>query len=1118
MKTIKRIHKDINYKPVLMTGVLILCVLLLSIGFSSLSTNLNASSSAIVRLVKDIRVTGAVLETTSSSGASNWSEYDVNNLIASVNLPNSSSTVSYDVEVTNISNVEMGILTVTGLPENLTYSISNYNLKDTLCDDTNSTQCKLGSTTTLHVTVGYKNNGFDSSNTTYRFNMNFDFKEVYNITYRGFNNTSSLPSTILDGETKNITFNSNTGIPANVSVSNATGSYSSPNLTLSSAEGAVTVTRYFSITYHDFTGDTSGLISSVSPDGATINFNSTTGIPDAVMVSGATFRYNPTTHVLTLSNVASNVSVTMAVDGDVEITSVTRYAISNVVENSNPQITNNGQGIAFDLGVTANQINYNDEFYVTYAVVVTNDSVYEQKVLASNFTPSIVGSGTPPVVSYNITDANGNSAVNATIPPKTSETYYLTIVVEPQEQGSWGVEGETEVNTAPTGAVTGSISGSNQGDLTGSNIRTHFVASINNTFEEAKTFTIRIDDSKFKVVDSSGNDIQSMTIAANTTNTYDFYIENLNENHFIVTPYPLNINIFYDGDDTSIGIVELAVDRDPNLVDLEAPTISDLTATITSAQKEILVSWKGNDNGTIKNFVVETYSSDANGNGTRIKQETVAGSTNGTVVNYTATVPTDDAYYFFKVYGIDQDENSASTAEITGCQETSGHCSKSSNQKYKWNFVVTLSLNNATSSKGTTVTNGTRRTVTFNAPYDSNIDTVLSGAGNDYNAPSSISSATITYANGTTEDLPSGNSSQTAYNYNTNSHALNVYHITGDVNISASGSSTCLAEGTKILMADGTYKKIEDIKYDDLLAVWNYDTGELTYEYPLWIETEQVANQKIRVTFTNGVYIDFVGNHAIYNTDINMFVHVLDDPNFKVGTHVAMLQDGKLVNTTVKSIKIINGKVKYYFVGSTTYYNVFANGILTSDHTLMISNLYGFEDNAIWPKEKDLILQDRNNLLDYSYFEDVIPYYMYKGFRVREAGYLVNNNFIALDEFKRYIITFVMNPLTLKNPITIKNNRYWMVTTSEDIVNNQNKSSYLRKEGSIYTLPKSNKDNFIGWLNTADNIMYKPGDKVVVAHGLYFKALYDNNSSSNYKSEYEKRFIYNQDKYFNGIE
>ena len=150
MKTIKRIHKDINYKPVLMTGVLILCVLLLSIGFSSLSTNLNASSSAIVRLVKDIRVTGAVLETTSSSGASNWSEYDVNNLIASVNLPNSSSTVSYDVEVTNISNVEMGILTVTGLPENLTYSISNYNLKDTLCDDTNSTQCKLGSTTTLH--------------------------------------------------------------------------------------------------------------------------------------------------------------------------------------------------------------------------------------------------------------------------------------------------------------------------------------------------------------------------------------------------------------------------------------------------------------------------------------------------------------------------------------------------------------------------------------------------------------------------------------------------------------------------------------------------------------------------------------------------------------------------------------------------------------------------------------------------------------------------------------------------------------------------------------------------------------------------------------------------------
>ena len=126
--------------------------------------------------------------------------------------------------------------------------------------------------------------------------------------------------------------------------------------------------------------------------------------------------------------------------------------------------------------------------------------------MATNFTPHIVGSGNVPNVTYNITDVNGDPILNTTIAPKTSETYYLTINVVPQEQGTWGVEGESSVETFENGAVTGSISGSTQGDVTGSNIA-HFTATIGNTYDTAKTFTFTIDDSKFRVVNSSGNAI-----------------------------------------------------------------------------------------------------------------------------------------------------------------------------------------------------------------------------------------------------------------------------------------------------------------------------------------------------------------------------------------------------------------------------------------------------------------------------------------------------------------------------------------------------------------------------------------------------------------------------------
>ena len=1085
---IKKRYKHKNKKFSIIISSLVMCVLFLTIGFSSFSNNLSIGASAIVRVEKDIRVGSITVSNSTSSAYSNWEDYNVDSISASVGLPSQNSSITYDVVVTNIGNTEMGILSITGLPSNLTYSISNYNLKDTLCDDHTSTQCKLGAVSTLHITIGYKDNGYNSNNVNYNLNMKFDFKRVYSITYSGFSDTTGLPTTILEGDTKNITFNSTTGIPVDVDVNNASGSYSRPSLTLSNASGDILITRYFSVTYVDFPGDTSGLISKISPSGGTISFNSTTGIPEMLTVSGASDSYNASTHTLTLTSVTSNVTITMLQDGVVEIKSITRTDISNVTENNNPEISSDGQTITFDLGVTVDQSNENEDFYVKYAIVIDNDSVHEQKVLAANFTPHIVGTGNVPNVTYTITDANDNSVINATIAPKTSETYYLTINIEPQEHGTWGVEGETSVDTAQNGVISGSISGSNEGDLRGSKTTAKFTASVSNTFDTAKTFTFSIDDSRFSIVDSSGNAISSMNIAANTTDTYDFYIKNLNGHEFISSPVDLNINIDYDSKTSSIGLVQLLVDTDSGITDDKAPVISNLSATQTSTEKEILVSFSGTDDDVITNYYVETYSSNASGNGTRINRETLAGAANGVQVNYTATVPNDDAYYYFKVYGEDKNGNIASAEDISSCSTDSGYCSRTANEKYKWNFVVKLVLTNATSSKGTVSTSGNVRTYTINATYDSNVDTTLAGAGNYY-APQSISSAKITYPNGNTEDLPSGNSSQTAYSYS--SSTLNVYHITGDITIEASGY-TCFAEGTKILMADGSYKNVEDIDYDDLLAVWNYDTGELTSEYPLWIENEHVANEINRVTFADNSYIDFVGNHAVYSTDKNEFVDILDKENFKVGTHVAKLKNNKLVNTTVTNIERINKKVKYYFVGSTTYYNVFANNILTTDQNLMISNLYGFDDNAKWPKEKEQFMADKSNLLDYSYFEDVLPYYLYKGFRVREAGYLINNNMVTLDAFKVYINTLIINPKMIRNPITNNGNRYWMVTTSEDNVRETNKAMFLQKEGSTYILPESREKGFKGWYNTSDNQVYQPGDKIEVSHGIHFKAVYTN--------------------------
>ncbi len=155
--------------------IIALVVLTLTIGFSAYQANLVVDAGALVRIQKDIRITGVIASNTSSDGISNWEEYNVSNISSSINLPNSDSTVTYRVTIKNIGNIEAGILKITGLPDNLKYTLSNYNLEDPLCDDNDSTKCKLGSTTTIEITIGYNENGYDSSSTTQVFNMNFDF-------------------------------------------------------------------------------------------------------------------------------------------------------------------------------------------------------------------------------------------------------------------------------------------------------------------------------------------------------------------------------------------------------------------------------------------------------------------------------------------------------------------------------------------------------------------------------------------------------------------------------------------------------------------------------------------------------------------------------------------------------------------------------------------------------------------------------------------------------------------------------------------------------------------------------------------------------------------------------
>ena len=200
-------------------------VLSLSIGYSAFNSVLHVSeASAVVRAQKDIRVTGINVNSSSNGGLSNTEDYNVKSISTNTYLPNQNSTVTYTVEVTNFGNVRMEILDIFNLPSNLTYTIDNYTLDTPICDDNNTNKCMLGAVKTFTITIGYRDNGFDSSNTNYDLNIGIDFEEYdyYDLTINSIPNDALITLTTTEGTytgTGSITHRVKAGTSASYEVS-----------------------------------------------------------------------------------------------------------------------------------------------------------------------------------------------------------------------------------------------------------------------------------------------------------------------------------------------------------------------------------------------------------------------------------------------------------------------------------------------------------------------------------------------------------------------------------------------------------------------------------------------------------------------------------------------------------------------------------------------------------------------------------------------------------------------------------------------------------------------------------------------------------------------------------
>lgn len=165
--------------------------------------------------------------------------------------------------------------------------------------------------------------------------------------------------------------------------------------------------------------------------------------------------------------------------------------------------------------------------------------------------------------------------------------------------------------------------------------------------------------------------------------------------------------------------------------------------------------------------------------------------------------------------------------------------------------------------------------------------------------------------------------------------------------IEVQSTNKCFTRDTKITLSDKSYKKVQDITYNDELLVWNFDKGQYDVSKPLWIKKTQTANYYYKVVLEDGKTLKLVGDdgkcHRLFCKEEGKFISATDMIGKTTYTEESSF-------CKVISCERVEEVVEYYNIITKTHINLFADGVLTS---CRYNNMYPIVDMKFVKPEKE---------------------------------------------------------------------------------------------------------------------------------------------------------------------
>jgi len=146
----------------------------------------------------------------------------------------------------------------------------------------------------------------------------------------------------------------------------------------------------------------------------------------------------------------------------------------------------------------------------------------------------------------------------------------------------------------------------------------------------------------------------------------------------------------------------------------------------------------------------------------------------------------------------------------------------------------------------------------------------------------------------------------------------------------------CVATGTLVTLADGTTKRVEELKGDEILLVWDFVTGSYVERPIVFLYCHGDSNYiLINLEFSDGTTIEVIGEHGFYDPDLKQFVLITSENcQDYIGHRFAKMNGVDSENGAYSYVTLVNAFVEVEYTGSYSVWtaqnvNFITNGMLS---------------------------------------------------------------------------------------------------------------------------------------------------------------------------------------------